>query len=703
MKILRFGPATGFGLATNFGLAAHFGLATSFGLAMGFTMAGLFGSAAAFSAQAPEQPVPADLIFTGGKIYTVDPAHSVVEALAVRDGKIVFAGSAADAKRWTGPQTKVEPLGGRLVVPGMFDAHIHPLEIIPIKQCDLDSAAKTLRELSAFVQACVAQFKIPDGGWLSVHQWNFSNGNQPDAGYPTLRAALDKASTRVAIQLLGNDGHHGAFNSVGLARVKNKAGAVVGLSKQTLAGDFAGYTKFVGVDADGNPNGAVNEDARNLIDAPDMFFAQFADTMKARAQMPHLLNAAGITGIMDALVTAQSLELYDALQRDGILTVRATLAQFYDPEQMKTADGKVDYDRMLASAQRVRAKYAANPLIRADVVKLFGDGVMEGNPYATPPTLPNTLGLHPYKQPIFGKDKDGKLTVTGYVDTGSAACKDVRDNPAKYAAAGAAAQFTAEHHFHPGQCAISSGQLQHDRAVIMEFVKRFHLAGFTLHIHVIGDGTLKTVLDALEAARAADGVSSQLDGLAHVQLAQPSDVARIGKDHLFVAFTYSWANADPEYDMTVVPFIDTVIGNSYSALHAPGSYYESNVYPFKAVKEAGGILVAGSDAPVNTRDPQPFVNMAIGVTRRLPGQQAQNPAQAVSIRDLVDAYTINGARFLHRDQVAGSLEAGKSADFIVLDQDILQLADSGHADDIARTQVLETWFQGKQVYAKPKH
>jgi predicted amidohydrolase YtcJ len=664
-------------------------------------IAGLIGLAASLSAGAAPATLPADLVITGGKIYTVDQAHSIVDAMAIREGKIVFAGSSADAKRWIGPQTKLEELGGRLVLPGLFDSHIHPIGIIPISVCDLDSAQKTLRELSAFVQACVGRFKVPDGGWLSVHQWNFSDGNQPDADFPTLRAALDKASKTIAIQLLGNDGHHGAFNSVGLTRAKNKSGVSVGLSKQTLADDFGEFTKFVGVDAQGSPNGAVNEDARNLLGAPDMLFAQFPDIMNARAQMPRLLNAAGITGIMDALVTAQSLELYDALQREGLLTVRATLAQFYDPEQMKTADGKVDYDRMLSSAQRVRAKYAANPLIRADVVKLFGDGVMEGNPYATPPTLPDTLALHPYKQPIFGKDNEGKLTVLGYADTGSEFCKDVRANPAKYAAAGALAQFMAQHHFHPGQCAISYGQLQHDRAVTMEFVKRFHLAGFTLHIHVIGDGTLKTVLDALEAARAADGISTQLDGLAHIQLAQPSDVARIGKDHLFVAFTYSWANADPEYDMTVVPFVDKVIGNSYAALHAPGSYYESNVYPFKAVKDAGGTLVAGSDAPVNTRDPQPFVNMAIGVTRRLPGQKAQNPAQAVSLRDLIDAYTINGARFLHRDQIAGSLELGKSADFIVVDQDILQLAASGHADDIARTHVLKTWFQGKEVYARP--
>jgi predicted amidohydrolase YtcJ len=444
-------------------------------------------------------------------------------------------------------------------------ARFHPIGIIPIKACDLDSKPKTLRELSGFVQACIGQFKVPDGGWLTVHQWDFSDGNQPDADYPSLRAALDKASKSVAIQLLGNDGHHGAFNTMGLAQARNKKGAMIGLSKATLAGDFSAYAKFVGVDSDGNPNGAVNEDARNLIGAPDILFAQFEDKMKARAQMPQLLNAAGITGIMDALVTPQSLELYDALQREGKLTVRATLAQFYDPEQMRTADGQVDYDRMLAGAKRVRAKYATNPLIRADVVKLFGDGVMEGNPYTTPPTLPDTLALHPYKQPIFGKDKEGKLTVTAYVDTDSQVCKDVRSNPSKYTTSSAVAEFTAAHHFHPGQCTISYGQLQHDPAVIMEFVKRFHLAGFTLHVHVIGDGTLKVVLDALEAARAADGISTQFDGLAHVQLAQPSDVARIGKDHLFVAFTYSWANANPEYDMMVVPFVDRVIGNSYAA------------------------------------------------------------------------------------------------------------------------------------------
>ena len=77
---------------------------------------------------------------------------------------------------------------------------------------------------------------------------------------------------------------------------------------------------------------------------------------------------------------------------------------------------------------------------------------------------------------------------------------------------------------------------------------------------------------------------------------------------------------------------------------------------------------------------------------------ALNAQQSISIRDVIDAYTISGARFLGRDREAGSLEVGKSGDFIVLNQDILDLADAGRADDIRNTDVLETWFMGKRIY-----
>ncbi len=649
-------------------------------------------------------PSPADLVVTDARIYTEDAHHSEQQALAVRGGKIIFVGSSTAVRRWIGPHTKVEKLGGRLVLPGLFDSHTHPMLAIKLDVCDLDSAAMSLRQISAFVSGCLRRYKVPAGGWLSVQQWNFSDGNQPDAQYPTLRAALDRASTTVAIHLYGDDGHHDAFNSAALAKARNAAGQTVGLSKATLGRDFAAYAKVVGVDANGEPNGAVNEAARMLMPTPGVDVAgNMVDgeaIMKARDQIPRLYNRDGITGFLDAAVPPELVPVYQRLEREGKLSARVTFAQFYDPDFIKGADGKPDFARMLASAERIRAQFSHDPLIRADVVKLFADGVLEGNPYALPPTLPDVLSLRPYLQPIYGKDAAGKLTVKGYVDTASALCREVRAQPDRYASSAAVTGSLAAHGFHPAQCAISRGQLQHDPAVIREFISRFHEAGFTLHIHVIGDGTLHTVLDDLEAARAADGVSSQPDGIAHMQLAAPADVARVGRDHLFVAFTYAWAYTDPQYDMTVVPFIDRVAGNGYAALHPRNGYYERNAYPFREVMQAGATLVAGSDAPVDTRDPRPFVNMALAVTRRHPGEPALNPGQAISIRDVIDAYTINGARFLRRDAVAGSLEVGKSADFIVLDRDILQLAEHGHADSIAGTRVLDTWFEGRRVFAR---
>lgn len=642
----------------------------------------------------------ADLVVTGARIYTATPEHTYAEALAVRDGRIVFVGSNSEAAKWIGPQTKTESLHGEFVLPGLIDSHIHATGIVDLDVCDLKSEPKSLAALTEFVRACIKRYKTPAGEWLSVRQWNFSDGNQPDAAHPTVRAALDLASKEVPIQLIGNDGHHGGFNSAALARAMNLKGVQVGLSRATLAKDFAKYSKLIGVDAQGEPNGNLNEEVRALTGAANLLVVDLPAVTKVPEKVTERLNSVGITGILDAFVTPEIMVVYDKLEQRGQLTIRARLAQFYDPEEFRDDGGQVDYQKMIKTASAVRAKYANNPLIRADFVKLFADGVAEGNPYAVPPTLPEIAALRPYLQPIFAKDSQGHLSVTGYVDTDSAICKDVRANGAKYNDGALSAAFIKANGFHPAQCTISSGQLQHERAVEMEFVKQFHLAGFNVHIHAIGDVGVRTAIDAIEAARAADGVSTQHDALAHVQVVNPDDVPRTGRDHLYLACTFSWANFDPEYDMLVVPFYDRVSGNDYAALHPAGGYYEKAVYPFKAMKDAGAILVGGSDAPVNTRDPQPFVNIATAVTRQLPGAQPITPAQRISVEDAIDAYTINGARYLYLDDQAGSIETGKSADFIILDRDIVKLAHAGQGTEIAQTHVLKTWFRGVVVYSR---
>jgi len=645
----------------------------------------------------------ADYILTDAKIYTADSAHHMAEAIAVREGKIIFVGSASDAAKLATKKTVVQRAGGHLVLPGLIDAHMHPTGIIDFGGCDLKSQARTLAEISEFVKACIERLKTPEGQWVEVAHWEFGAGNQADPRHPTLRVALDAASTKHPIAITGWDGHHGAFNSMALAGARNAKDEVVGYSKATIAKEFPTLKNYIGVDANGEPTGDVADQGKDPVRSRVPGGGDHDLLMKAPEKIAEFANSVGLTAIVDAATTAGGYEAYDEIIKRGKLTVRLHMAQLYLPERFRDASGRIDYDKLFAQANEVRQKYAANPLTRADAVKIFADGVPEANPNNVPPTLGNSPRPVPYLQPIFAKDPSGALTVKGYVDVDSPVCAFVRAKPDEYASDEAVEDFIHQYGYHPGQCAISYGVPEHAPAIFNEYIKRAHLSGYTVHIHAISDQAVKMALDAIEAARAADGKDSQPDTLAHIQFVTPEMAARIVKDHLYLAFTYSWFYAEPHgYDMSIVPFINKVSGNSYEALHDRNSYMEKYEYPSKTLKDAGAILAAGSDAPVLTNDPQPFVNMEMAVTRKRRDLPPLSPWERISIRDVLDAYTINGAHALGRQSEIGSLEPGKSADFILVDQDILALGDEGHPEKIGDTKVLETWFMGKKVYTAPK-
>ena len=123
------------------------------------------------AAPAVAAPDAADLVVTDAMIYTA-AGPTLAQALAVRHGKLLYVGDAQGAAAYVGPRTEVRHAGGRLIVPGLVDAHIHPIDIVDLDVCDLDSAAKSLRELSVFVKACIERYHPAPGRWLRVHQWS---------------------------------------------------------------------------------------------------------------------------------------------------------------------------------------------------------------------------------------------------------------------------------------------------------------------------------------------------------------------------------------------------------------------------------------------------------------------------------------------------------------------------------------------------
>ena len=644
---------------------------------------------------APPSPAAApaaDHVFLNGYIYTADGKGTVAEALAVRGDRISFVGSNAEARTFVGESTRVHGLDGKMVMPGLHDVHIHLLGLPERKECNLESRPLSLEELVPVLSACLAAYPLEDG-WLAVAQWNFAVGNQPSDRYPTLRSALDAVSTEVPVFLRGNDGHHAAVNSKALARAALPGQKPAGLSAATLDAQFRAWRRYVGVDAQGEPDGSLGESARKLVRPPDIWGFTSINPDLVRG-IPQLLARSGITSAQDAAMAPEDLALFEELARLNRMTFRLTAALFPDLDRYRDrATGKINIDGVIAELRAAREHYRGHPVIKATAAKIFIDGVIEGNPWSVPPSLPNAAVLQPYRQPIFNVEPGVELPmVSGYVDSQDEACI-----PARTATKAVdAAKFRAEHGFHPQQCEVSRGSLEHDEAFIRNYMHALQEEDFVIHAHAIGDRAVRVATANFRALREEFGKPSPPHCIAHAQLVHPLDRDRLGALGLCVAMTYAWIGPNPAYDLSVTPFIDTLKSND--DLYNPRGYVMRNAYPAHSLMEEGALLTAGSDAPVDTRDPRPFINMMRAVTRANAEGQVWNAGERLDIQDVIKAYTLNGARALQQEELTGSLEPGKKADIIVLSQNLVELAGNGEAARIGDTQILMTMFDGRIIY-----
>ena len=209
--------------------------------------------------------------------------------------------------------------------------------------------------------------------------------------------------------------------------------------------------------------------------------------------------------------------------------------------------------------------------------------------------------------------------------------------------------------------------------------------GLTVKVHTAGDRAVRVTLDAIEHTRKVNGGSGLRHEMAHAGYIHENDIPR-----------FAALNAVPE----ISPYIwfpsAKVIDPILSAVGERGKRY----WPVKSLLEAGAEVVAGSDWPAGALESMnPWVGMEALVSRRNPLDEHPGTLwqeQAITLEQALQIYTLNGAKALKLEQETGSIEVGKLADIIVLNQNLFDVP----IEHISDTQVEMTMFGGNVVYQK---
>jgi len=546
----------------------------------------------------------ADLVFTGGPCFTVDPARSWASAVAVAGGRITAVGRHADVQDLIGPGTEVVDLAGKLLLPGFQDAHVHPvLGGTTLRLCDLHDL-HTAEEYLAAV-ADYAQ-RHPQAEWIRGGGWSL---DAFPGGMPT-KDMLDAVVPDRPVALPNRDAHGMWVNS--------KALEVCGITGDT-PDPFDGRIER---DADGEPNGCLQEGAMALVDAhlPVPTAREMADGLLAGQAY---LHSFGITAWQDAWVgsglgVGDVFDTYLDAEASGALTARVAAALWWDRE------GGLEQLELF----RERRESAGRGRFRARTVKMMLDGVAENHTAAL---------LSPYLN----------------------SCGCTTDN--------AGLDFI-------------------DPAKLKTYVTELDAAGFQVHFHALGDRAVRNALDALEAARAANGPGGR-HHLAHLQVVHPDDIKRFRRLGATANIQPLWAAHEPAMDELTIPFL----GQERAAWQ----------YPFGSLSRAGATIAAGSDWSVTS--PNPLWGIHTAVNRVEPGLSAEEfaarkvfyPAERLELGQAIAAYTAGSAYVNQVDDVTGSIEVGKLADLVVLDRDPFE----GPAHAIGDARVLRTFVEGAQVFA----
>jgi predicted amidohydrolase YtcJ len=437
----------------------------------------LAGAAAYRIALAAE--APADLVYRNGYVYTVDDKDSVRQALAVRAGRIVYVGDNAGAKPLTGKRSRVIDLHGRMLMPGLVDAHMHPQSGgSRLLNCSLDYQPLSVPQFQARIRSCLERDKKagPDR-WLVVVNW-FQQGMQPE-GVATSAATLDALDTKRPIIVRSSFGHSVQLNS--------RAIALAGIGRDTPDPAGGKIVRDTGGEATGLLEDAAQDLAMKLLpplSVPENLAASRAALDAMRRQ--------GITSFLDAWTDPETMTAFATLQRQGRLTARAHFAVLVDLDKGATPQQAVA-ELLKQQTQFDQGPTVERPSMQVRHAKLFMDGVIAA------PAFTGAM-LEPY------------LVNKGTFDE-----PDWQPGPSR----GPDSYF-------------SNAAL---KATLSELAR----AHIDPHIHADGDRAVRDSLDAIESVRTAQEGRGMRPALAHAEIVAPSDYPRFAKLDVTPVLSFQWA------------------------------------------------------------------------------------------------------------------------------------------------------------------
>ncbi|MBS0266823.1 MAG: amidohydrolase [Planctomycetes bacterium] len=548
-----------------------------------------------------------DLILRNGKIVTVDANFTVADSLAIQDGRILAVGKFDDIKTLGTENTLLLDLGGKTVLPGLIDSHVHP---VAASTYEFDHPIPEMDTIADVLQYIAARAAIVEAGqWIVIRQVFITRLR--DQRYPT-RQELDRVAPSHPVMFA--TGPDASLNSLALSRS--------GINRDFQITD--GGPGRIERDPDtGEPTGILRSCTRLVKSGPTGKSPSEAEQLLQLKRLLADYNSVGITSIADRDTSDDAVSLHTKLRDRGELTCRVFMNLSVDAQQ--------PLDKI---TQRIE-QAAAHPLHAYDNrlwlrgIKCYLDGgMLTGSAYM--------------KQP-WGVSRIYSITDPDY--------RGLRFiDPEKLTA-------------------IARLALEHD---------------LQMTAHSVGDGAVQTLIDAYAAINRDLPVRDRRPCITHCNFLSASAIDQMRDLGIVADLQPAWLWLDGQTLLTQ-------FGQERLA------YFQ----PYRTLFERGVIIGGGSDhmqkiGSLRSVNPyNPFLGMWIALTRSPRRSDGPlHPEQKLTREQALRLYTINNAYLTFEEREKGSLEVGKLADFVILNQDFLTCPE----DEIKDLTVYRTYLGGKIVY-----